>query len=103
PASTMLYHQRVREAVHEANNPLTIIKNYLQILSIKQGDNSQAAEEIRHIKAEIDRVSGILAELGEAEHTTNDVSVLDINKVVSGLHRVFASAFASKHDIQVNL
>ena len=91
-ASTLLLQKRVREAVHEANNPLAIIKNYLYVLGMKQGAG-QLPEEVQLIRAEIDRVAAILAELREPSAATSAPRKLPLNKVVSAMHRLFANAF----------
>lgn len=93
PVSTLLLQQRVREAVHEANNPLAIIKNYLYILGIKQGNAGAASDEIQLIRAEIDRVAAILAQLREAETTTSPPQKLNLDTLVTTMHKMFAVAW----------
>ncbi len=88
---TLLLQQRIREAVHEANNPLAIIKNYLYVLGMKQG-GGELPEEIRLIRSEIDRVAAILAELREPK-STDLRRPLALNKIVTSMHRLFAQAF----------
>jgi signal transduction histidine kinase len=51
--------ERLRRAVHEANNPLGIIKNYLHILGERLA-GQEVATDIALLKAEIDRVGRIL-------------------------------------------
>lgn len=52
-----------RRVVHEVNNPLSIIKNYLRILGMKLAAQNLAQDEIRIINEEIDRVVLILREI----------------------------------------
>jgi signal transduction histidine kinase len=98
----MLYQQRVSEAVHEANNPLAIIKNYLQILNMKLGENG-ASKEIRHINTEIDRVAAILAGLRRSESRPSAAVELDINLLVHNMHRVFQQAYSANAGIAMEL
>lgn len=98
----LLYQQRVREAIHEANNPLAIIKNYLQIHSIKQGD-AAGSKEIRLIHAEIDRVAAILAELRQTEVLPTLSGELDINALLRSMHKVFVQAFNAEKQIKIEL
>jgi signal transduction histidine kinase len=91
PVSTIVYQQRVREAVHEANNPLTIIKNYLQILSMKQGDQSQTVEDIKLIKSEIDRVARILIGLRETKEPEVKAQQININQLLEKMQLMFTS------------
>lgn len=98
----MLYKQRVREAVHEAKNPLAIIKNYLQILNMKQGE-AGAGKEIKLISAEIDRVGAILTNLRQAEAEAGKPAETDINALLRGMHKVFAQAFTADKRISIEL
>jgi signal transduction histidine kinase/HD-like signal output (HDOD) protein len=82
PAQAAFAQGRVRKVLHEVNNPLGIIKNYIKILRLKipKADPSQFGLEV--INEEIDRVVSIvrsLAEPGaEAAPTIDDVNVNDV-------------------------
>jgi signal transduction histidine kinase len=103
PMELTQYQQRVREAVHEANNPLAIIKNYLQILNMKLGENG-ASKEIRLINQEIDRVAVLLAELRRVETSEPaEAAELDLNGLVRSLHRVFLQGFNTDKPIAIEL
>ncbi|OCC14317.1 HDIG domain protein [Dissulfuribacter thermophilus] len=52
-----------RKVVHEVNNPLGVIKNYLRILKIQYEKGELASEAIDAIDREIDRISSILNQL----------------------------------------
>jgi nitrogen-specific signal transduction histidine kinase/HD-like signal output (HDOD) protein len=52
-----------RRVVHEINNPLSIIKNYLKILEIKFPEEKVPRDEVRIINEEINRVSNLLKKL----------------------------------------
>jgi C4-dicarboxylate-specific signal transduction histidine kinase len=78
--------------VHEANNPLTIIKNYLQILSMKQGVRSQTGDDITLIKSEIDRVARILISLRETREPDVNAQQININQLLEQMRLMFMSA-----------
>lgn len=48
------------KVVHEINNPVTIIKNYLETLKLKLPEKHPAQEELTVIKEEMTRVSSLL-------------------------------------------
>ena len=97
----LLLQQRIREAVHEANNPLTILKNYLYILGMKQG-GGQIPEELQLARAEIDRIAAILTNLREP--AASPPRKISLNQVVTGMHRLFAESFrAEKKHITMEL
>ena len=68
-----------RKVVHEANNPLGIIKNYLKILGLKLPERHPAQEDIGIIGKEIDRVFQIVRRLNRFSqpelHTEQSVDV----------------------------
>ncbi len=68
----------LRRIVHEANNPLSIIKNYLHILG-ERFEGQDAAADIAQLNAEIDRVSRILRGLTAPIETQEQPSGQAIN------------------------
>lgn len=54
--------QRLREIVHEANNPLSIVRNYLHILDLSLGHNEDAKEQLQLIARELKRASEIISQ-----------------------------------------
>jgi signal transduction histidine kinase len=62
-----------KRIVHEANNPLSVIKNYLAIMANKLTDQDQIKEEMQIIREEIDRVVHLLAELAEFSEPPHQV------------------------------
>ena len=74
--------------VHEANNPLGIIKNYLSILGAKVAKQEPVSTEVSILGSEIDRVGNILRELSDIKLPPNE-DVIDINQVVSDVVSFF--------------
>lgn len=52
--------KRLREVVHEANNPLSIVHNYLHLLGLRLKDEDAGKEQLRMIGEEIRRTGEIL-------------------------------------------
>jgi len=97
------YQQKIREAVHEANNPLSIIKNYMKILSLKQEEDSELHEEIKVIETEIERVRQILNKLGNNSEPEDKASSLDLNKIITGINKVFSASIPEEKAITIEL
>ena len=51
--------------VHEAGNPLSIVKNYLRVLADKAGDGGPFREELAILNEELDRIARIVQRMGE--------------------------------------
>lgn len=95
--------QKISEAVHEASNPLSIIRNYLEMLRIKLGEQHQAHADLELIKQEIDRVGTILLRLREPESTTASNGEISLNKLVSDIARIFEQSLCATHQIALQL
>ncbi|MFT7652139.1 MAG: signal transduction histidine kinase [Limisphaerales bacterium] len=54
--------QRLREIVHEANNPLSIVRNYLHILELRLGEQPETKEQLQLISGELKRASEIISQ-----------------------------------------
>jgi putative nucleotidyltransferase with HDIG domain len=91
-ATTLL----ARKVVHEVNNPLGIIKNYLSIMGIKLADQAHVVDEIRIIGEEIERISQILTALTSASKDTGPaLETVSLNELIKDLQRLMAPSLAS--------
>lgn len=83
------WRARARRVVHEINNPLGIIKNYMAILRVKLGENPAIDEELRIIHEELDRVARITWQLvGEGPAAEQPSQEVDLNGLLEELIRV---------------
>ena len=99
--------KRLREIVHEANNPLAIVNNYLHILRLRFEQEPEAVEQLTLIGNELDRASEILQqvrELSDVDEAAPEAAVLfaDVNlkelvASVVELHR----GYAADHDVAI--
>ena len=94
---------KIREAVHEASNPLSIIRNYLELLRVKLGEQHQMQGDLDLIKQEIDRVGTILLRLREPESTEASDGEIALNKVVADIARIFETSLCATHQIVLRL
>jgi HD-like signal output (HDOD) protein/signal transduction histidine kinase len=93
-----------RKLVHEANNPLGIINNYLHILGMKLGKEHEAREELDIIKEEITRVGKILLRIRDIpDDLERQTKSVDINQLIKDLYRLFQSSLFSTHNITATL
>ena len=53
---------QTRKLIHEINNPLSAVKNYLKVLSMKLDDINVENDEIRIIDDELNRITNLLKE-----------------------------------------
>ncbi len=57
--------KRLREIVHEVNNPLSVVYNYLHILELRLQHEASATEQLQMIGSELKRAGEILQQIRE--------------------------------------
>ncbi|MDP3688938.1 MAG: HDOD domain-containing protein [Sulfurimicrobium sp.] len=93
---------RARQIVHEANNPLGVIRNYIKLLSVRLPKEDPAQEDLKIIKEEIDRVTRIFRIISVAAETeANPQEELNVNDVIQNLCRIFFEALFAQHQVTV--
>jgi nitrogen-specific signal transduction histidine kinase len=95
------FEQRARKAVHEAGNPLSIIKNYLKIVSQKLPDDNDVHQELEILREEIDRVAHILQHLTDLSEAPPAKDTVDINAVIEGMLALYSESLFTIHGIVV--
>ncbi|WP_019624454.1 HDOD domain-containing protein [Thioalkalivibrio thiocyanoxidans] len=97
-----LTQERIRETLHEAGNPLSIIQNYLGVLNAKLGEQHEANHELTLIKEEIDRVGRILLRLQDPEQEITG-PVVTLNRLVQDVTDIVDRSLCRTRGIQLEL
>ena len=93
-----------RRVVHEVNNPLGIIKNYIKILGLKLTAEDPAQQELRIISEELDRVALIVRELSDfSEPQAEPTDPVDVNALLSDLVKITRESLMRDAKINVHL
>lgn len=97
-------NRKIREAVHEIGNPLSIVGNYLEILRLKLSERGAEDAEFSLIKQEIARAGEILLRLRDGSDTQDaKIGIADINKLVADLAAVFRKSLCLERRIDLEL
>ncbi len=95
---------KVREIAHEANNPLSIVRNYLETLSAKLGEEHEAQTDISILREEIDRTGQIILRLRDLHQDAEDNEPgVDINREIKDLSTLFEGSLFLTHAISYEL
>jgi len=91
-----------RKIIHEVNNPLTIINNYLELLSMDMDKDSDNKQHLQTIKSEVDRVGKILLQLKDEQiqEVTSDHPLVNINDLLNNLIVLFKPTFYKLNNIK---
>jgi signal transduction histidine kinase len=91
--------------VHEANNPLSIVRNYLHILELRMQQEPDAVEQIESIASEVQRASEIFARARDVPDDvlltapTGEVSEFELNALLTRLaelHRGLGARYGTE-------
>ena len=95
---------RTRKIVHEINNPLSIIKNYLKVLKMRLDEENIAHDEIGIINEEINRIRDMLGTLtGSAARTVSKDDSVNINSLISDLVKLTNGSLTEQSGIEIHL
>lgn len=81
---------RAREIIHEANNPISTVQNYLKVLSLKLGPEHEAQETLESISSELFRAAEIVRSFNDLKlGSVNRPGVCEVNKVARQIGTLF--------------
>ncbi|MFC5512386.1 HDOD domain-containing protein [Massilia jejuensis] len=95
------YREASRRVVHEVNNPLSIIKNYLSVLDSKLARHEPVSTEMSVLNEEIDRVGQLIGSLAELKPQESGPRPLDVAKVVDEVVRLFRAGQFVPDGVQI--
>lgn len=84
------FQLHARKIVHEANNPLGVVRNYIGLLREQLGDKKQAQEDFDLVESELRRVARILQQLKDTDGAAlgkDASSNVDINALINDVIR----------------
>lgn len=101
--------KRLRELVHEANNPLSVVQNYLHILQMRLQHDASAAEQLEMIATELGRATEIIQHARDLPPVTEveseaqvTVTEFDVNLLVRRVYELHLG-YAADHDVEMRL
>ena len=101
--------KRLRELVHEANNPLSVVQNYLHILQMRLQHDDSAAEQLGMIGTELSRATEIIQrarDLPPLVEADSDAQVVlaefDANALARRVQELHLG-YAADHDVNLDL
>lgn len=86
------FNKQARRVIHEAGNPLGIIKSYLKILDHKLPAEAGVRQELEVLNEEIDRVAGIVGRMNDIPKDQAPANGLDAGELVNELLLLYGDA-----------
>ena len=95
------YREASRRVLHEVNNPLSIIKNYLSVLDSKLERQEPVTGEMSVLNEEIDRVGQLIGTLADIKPVETGPRALDAVKVAEDVVRLFRAGQFVPDSVQI--
>ena len=95
------FTRQARRVVHEAANPLGIIKSYLKILDRKLPDETGVRQELEILAEEIDRVASIVHRMSEVPKDAGPGAAIDPTDLIRELLLLYGDTLFKAKGIQI--
>ena len=98
------YSTMTDKIIHEINNPIAIIKNYIETLGLKLPDKHPAQEELVVINEEMSRVAGLLSRLRSfSSPTIEGFEFVDINTLCKSIFEILQKSILLPRQIEASI
>jgi putative nucleotidyltransferase with HDIG domain len=89
-----------KRVAHEVNNPLSIIRNYLTLLSRKAGGSEAISDDLSVVAEEVDRVAQIVNDFAN-QHQARPDDDSDVNGALVHVARMFAESGSLHEKVRI--
>ena len=97
------YKAKIRSMVHEVNNPLTIVRQYLELLRQKLPEDVDLDGEINVLKEEVQRAANILSSSHEYKTSIKNTDGCNINLTLESLLNLFDETLLKPNSISMDI
>ena len=98
------YSTLTDKVIHEINNPISIVKNYIETLSLKLPDRHPAQDELSVISEEMNRVAGLLDKLKSFSRPKIDgFEPVDINQLCQTILEILKKSILLPKQIKASI
>lgn len=98
----MQLQRSTRRLVHEARNPLTVVRNYLELLRQRAGAGETIDVEVSILRQEMERINELLGAIARFDEAPTDSrDYVDLNQLIPALLLVYQQPLFEKWGIEV--
>lgn len=98
-----LHREHARRIAHEARNPLSVIRSYLQLMPQRHPDASGLAEDMDVVQAEIDRLGALIDASTEAPQAAVEPGFCRVPELLHDLRAMVGEPLFARRGIHLEL
>jgi putative nucleotidyltransferase with HDIG domain len=92
-----------RRVIHEVNNPLSVIKNYIKVVEMRMADAGLEHDELRIVNEEVSRVGRLLQKLTSFSQSESPAkSTTNANTLLADILALFRHGLINKSNIDLH-
>lgn len=97
------FREHVRKIAHEATNPLTVIKNRLELLGQQRADDPTLQDEMLQLNAELDRIDNLLRHAADLPVQSAEAPSCRVTELLLEMRAVYGEPLFARHGIDFEL
>lgn len=97
------YRDHARRIAHEARNPLTIIRTYVDLMAQREPQAGALGDELKLLHAELDRLGKLIQQGAEAPGTQTEAPRCAVAEALHDLRALYAQTLFADRGIQFEL
>lgn len=97
------FREHVRKIAHEATNPLTVVKNRLELLGQQRADDTPLQDEMLLLNAELDRIDNLLRRASDLPVESAEAPSCRVTELLLEMRAVYGEALFAQHGIGFEL
>lgn len=97
------FRDHARKIAHETRNPLSVIKNYLSIMALRNPDANGLRGELNILHGELDRIAGMLERAGNPPAAEPEAASCQVSVLLNDIRSVYGEALFEGRGIKFEL
>lgn len=97
------FHDHLRKIVHEASNPLTVIKSRLEMLGIQRPDDAPLKDELVLLNTELDRIDNLLRSASALPQEAPETPRCQVPALLLDMRSIYGDTLFGQRGIQFEL
>lgn len=97
------YQEHARRVVHEASNPLTVIRSYLAVMPDRHPEAEGLGDELLILQAELERLGNLLKQVSHTPDSAPEAAVCNVNELIQDMRTLYGDTLFTQRGIRLDL